>query len=47
MGKELRTELKFAIFKNWLDARPKMETHEPRVYSTILGVFREVLGVRS
>ena len=37
MGKELLTELKFVIFKNWLDTRPKMETHEPRVYPTILG----------
>ena len=37
MGKEPLTELKFAIFKNWLDTRPKMETHEPRVYPTILG----------
>ena len=54
MGKELLTELKFAIFKNWLDTRPKMETHEPRVYPTILGgVSRgfwspfEDLGARS
>ena len=37
MVKELLAELKFAIFKNWLDTRPKMETHEPRVYPTILG----------
>ena len=37
MGKEPLAELKFAIFKNWLDTRPKMETHEPRVYPTILG----------
>ena len=37
MGKEPLAERKFAIFKNWLDTRPKMETHEPRVYSTILG----------
>ena len=37
MGKELLTELKYAIFKNWLDTRPKMETHEPNVYPTILG----------
>ena len=37
MAKEPLTELKFAIFKNWLDTRPKMETHEPRVYPTILG----------
>ena len=54
MGKEPLTELKFAIFKNWLDTRPKMETHEPRVYPTILGgVSRgfwspfEDLGARS
>ena len=37
MGKEPLTELKFAIFKNWLDTRPKMETHDPNVYPTILG----------
>ena len=37
MGKEPLAELKFAIFKNWFDTRPKMETHEPRVYPTILG----------
>ena len=54
MVKEPLTELKFAIFKNWLDTRPKMETHEPRVYPTILGgVSRgfwspfEDLGARS
>ena len=54
MVKELLAELKFAIFKNWLDTRPKMETHEPRVYPTILGgVSRgfwspfEDLGARS
>ena len=35
--KEPLAELKFAIFKNWLDTRPKMETHEPNVYPTILG----------
>ena len=37
MGKELLEELKFAIFKNWLDTRTKMETHELSVYPTILG----------
>ena len=37
MVKEPRVELKFTIFKNWLDTHPKMETHEPRVYPTILG----------
>ena len=47
MGKEPLAELKFAIFKNWLDTRPKMETHEPRVYPTSWGVFRGVFGVRS
>ena len=54
MGKELLTELKYAIFKNWLDTRPKMEMHEPNVYPTILGgVSRgfwspfEDLGARS
>ena len=25
------------FFKKWPDTRPKMETHEPNVYSTILG----------
>ena len=25
------------IFKNWLDTPPKMETHDPAVYPTILG----------
>ena len=54
MVKEPLAELKFAIFKNWLDTRLKMETHEPRVYPTILGGvsrgFRgpfEALGARS
>ena len=28
MGKEPPEELKLAIFKNWLDTRPKMEMHE-------------------
>ena len=37
MGKELLADLKLAIFKNWLDTRPKIETHEPNVYLTILG----------
>ena len=32
MGKELLTDLKYAIFKNWLGTRPKMETNEPNVY---------------
>ena len=41
MVKEPLAEQKFAIFKNWLDTRPKMETHEPNVYPTILeGVSR-------
>ena len=35
------------IFKNWFDSRLKVETHDPNVYPTILGVFREVFGVRS
>ena len=54
MGKELLTDLKFAIFKNCLGTRPKMETNEPNVYPTILGgVSRgfwspfEDLGARS
>ena len=37
MGKELLAELRFAIFKNLLDTRPKMETHEQKPYPTILG----------
>ena len=37
MGKEPPEELRYAIFKNWLGTRPKMETHEPNVYPTILG----------
>ena len=37
MGKEFLADLKIAIFKNWLDICPKMETHELRVYPTILG----------
>ena len=54
MVKEPLAELKLAIFKNWLDTRLKMETHEPRVYPTILGVVSrgfwspfEDLGARS
>ena len=34
MVKEPLAELKFAIFKNWLDTRQKMETHEPKPYPT-------------
>ena len=37
VGKELLAELKLAIFKIWLDTRPKMEMHDPNVYPTILG----------
>ena len=37
MGKELLADLKWANFKSWLDTRPKIETHEPNVYHTILG----------
>ena len=37
MGKELLTDLKYAIFKNWLGTRSKMETNEPNVYPTIFG----------
>ena len=54
MVKEPLAELKLASFKNWLDTRLKMETHEPRVYPTLLeGVSRgfwslfEDLGARS
>ena len=42
MVKEPLAELKFAIFKNWLDTRPKMETHDPNVYpreTDTFGVF--------
>ena len=46
-GKTAPNHRKYAIFKNWLDSRPKMETHEPNVYLTALGVFREVFGVCS
>ena len=45
MGKELLTDLKNEIFKNWLRTRPKMETNEPNVYPTILGgVSRDFWG---
>ena len=37
MGKELLADLNLAIFKIWLDTRPKMEMHDPNVYPTILG----------
>ena len=37
MGKELLADLNLAIFKIWLDARLKMEMHDPNVYPTILG----------
>ena len=35
--KRSRNGSKNMIFKNWLDTRPKMETHDPNVYPTILG----------
>ena len=35
--KQLQNNKKYAIFKNWLDAHPKMETHGSNVYLTILG----------
>ena len=35
--KRLQNDRKYAIFKNWPDTRPKMETHDPNVYLTILG----------
>ena len=54
MGKKLLTDVKYAIFKNWLGTRLKMETNEPNVHPTILGgVSRgfcspfEDLGARS
>ena len=43
MGKEPLEELNLAIFKNWLDTRPKMEMHEPGLYPTILGFFARFL----
>ena len=52
--KRLQIDRKYAVFKNWPDTRPKMETHDPNVYSTILvGVSRGLwtpfldLGARS
>ena len=45
--KRLKNGSKNLIFKNWLDTRPKMETHDPNVYPTIMGVFREVFGLCS
>ena len=36
-GKTRKKRRKYAILKNWLDTRPKIETHDPNVYSTILG----------
>ena len=36
-GKTRKNGRKYAIFKNWIDTRLKMETHEPNLYSTILG----------
>ena len=47
MGKEPLTELKFAIFKNWLDTRPKMEMQNQESTPPFWGVFRGVFGVRS
>ena len=54
MGKELLADLNLAIFKIWLDTRPKMEMHDPNVYPTILGGVSqgfwgllEALGARS
>ena len=54
MGKELLADLNLAIFKIWLDTRPKMEIHDPNVYPTILGGVSlgfwgllEALGARS
>ena len=35
--KRVKNSRKYAIFKNWLDTRLKMETHDPNVYPTILG----------
>ena len=36
-GKRLQNDGKYGIFQNWLVTRPKMETHEPTTYTTILG----------
>ena len=35
--KRPQNDRKYAIFQNWLDTRPKMETHDPNAYPTILG----------
>ena len=35
--KRLKSDRKYAILKNWLYTRPKMETHYSNVYPTILG----------
>ena len=37
MVKWLQNNKKYGIFQNWLDTHPKMETHDPNVYPTILG----------
>ena len=37
MEKRVKNGKKYAIFKNWLDTRLKMEMREPNLYSTILG----------
>ena len=34
---KVENDRKYAVFKNWLDTRLKMETHEPNVYLIILG----------
>ena len=34
---QVKNSQKYAILKNWLNTRPKMETHDPNVYPTILG----------
>ena len=47
MGKEPLAELKFAIFKNWLDTRLKMERMNQESTPPFWGVFREVFGVCS
>ena len=41
IGLESPKRSKICNFQNWLDTRPKMETHEANVYSTILGGFSQ------
>ena len=42
-GKWLQNNRKNAIFQNWLDTRPKMETHEPMSIPSFWGCFARFL----